>query len=70
MWCDRIVPPLVLDGAINGRAFRAWVEQVLAPALQPGNIVIADNLASHKSLPLRRRGSPGCARPSRRAAPA
>ncbi len=45
---DRIVAPLVLDGAINGRAFLAWVEQFLAPTLKPGDIVVADNLASHK----------------------
>ena len=45
---DRIVAPLVLDGAINGESFRAYVEQFLAPTLQPGDIVIADNLSSHK----------------------
>jgi transposase len=45
---DRIVAPLVLDGAINGEAFRAYVEQFLAPTLAAGDIVIADNLASHK----------------------
>ena len=45
---DRIVAPLVLDGAINGAAFRAYVEQFLAPTLVPGDIVVADNLASHK----------------------
>jgi transposase len=42
------VAPLVLDGAINGRAFRADVEQMLAPTLSPGDIVIMDNLGSHK----------------------
>lgn len=45
---DRIVAPLVLDGAINGRVFLAYVEQFLVPTLQPGDIVIADNLSSHK----------------------
>lgn len=45
---DRIVAPLVLDGAINGESFRAYVEQFLAPTLQPGDIVVADNLSSHK----------------------
>lgn len=45
---DRIVAPLVLDGPINGRAFRAYVEQFLAPTLHPGDIVVADNLGSHK----------------------
>ncbi len=45
---DRIVAPLVLDGAINGRSFRAYIEQFLAPTLRVGDIVIADNLGSHK----------------------
>jgi transposase len=45
---DRLVAPLVLDGPINGRSFRAYVEQCLAPTLTPGDIVIADNLGSHK----------------------
>ena len=45
---DRIVAPMVLDGPINGRAFRAWVEQCLASTLAQGDTVIADNLGSHK----------------------
>ncbi len=45
---DRIVAPLVVDGAIDGTMFRAWVEQSLAPTLLPGDMVIADNLSSHK----------------------
>ena len=45
---DGLVAPLVLDGAINGPAFLAWVEQFLAPALRPGDTVVADNLGSHK----------------------
>lgn len=45
---DRIVAPMVLDGAINGRAFKAWVEQSLAPTLEHGDMVVADNLGSHK----------------------
>jgi len=45
---DRVIAPLVLDGAINGTAFRAYVEQFLAPELLPGDIVVADNLGSHK----------------------
>lgn len=45
---DRIVAPLVVDGAIDGAMFRAWVEQSLAPTLAPGDIVVADNLSSHK----------------------
>lgn len=43
-----LVAPLVLDGPINGRAFRAWVEQALAPTLGDGDIVVMDNLSSHK----------------------
>jgi transposase len=45
---DRIVAPLVVNGAIDGETFRAWVEQALAPTLVPGDIVMADNLSSHK----------------------
>jgi transposase len=45
---DRVIAPLVLDGAINGRSFRAYIEQFLAPTLAPGDIVLADNLGSHK----------------------
>ncbi len=40
--------PMVLDGPINGAAFLAYVEQVLVPTLAPGDIVVMDNLASHK----------------------
>jgi transposase len=43
-----IVAPLVLDGPITGPAFRAYVEQFLAPALEPGDVVVLDNLAAHK----------------------
>ena len=50
---DRIVAPFVLDGPINGDAFTAWVEHCLVPTLVPGDIVIADNLASHKGLQAR-----------------
>lgn len=42
------VAPLCVDGAINGRIFRAWVEQHLVKALRPGDIVVMDNLSSHK----------------------
>ena len=45
---DRIVAPLVLNGPVNGRSFRAYVEQFLAPTLSLGDIVVADNLGSHK----------------------
>ena len=50
---DGIVAPLVLDGPINARAFLAWTEQFLAPALRPGDIVIADRLSSHKGVAAR-----------------
>lgn len=40
--------PLVLDGPMNGRAFLAYVEQMLVPTLSPGDIVIMDNLSAHK----------------------
>jgi transposase len=43
-----IVAPLVLDGPMTGVAFRAYVEQILAPALQPGDVVVLDNLAAHR----------------------
>ncbi len=41
--------PFVLDGAMNGVAFRAYIEQVLVPTLTPGDIVIMDNLPAHKA---------------------
>jgi transposase len=43
-----LTAPLVIDGAMNGATFLAYVEQMLAPTLSPGDIVIMDNLASHK----------------------
>jgi transposase len=43
-----IVAPLVLDGPMTGIAFRAYVEQFLAPALEPGDVVVLDHLAAHK----------------------
>ncbi len=45
---EGLVAPLVLDGAVDGPAFLAWVERMLAPALRPGDTVVADNLGSHK----------------------
>ncbi len=52
--CDRIDAPCVLDGPIDGRSFLAYVEQFLVPTLTPGDIVIMDNLGSHKGKPVRR----------------
>ena len=43
-----LTAPMVLDGAMNGGALKAYVEQVLAPSLAPGDIVVMDNLSSHK----------------------
>lgn len=50
---DRIDAPCVLDGPINGVSFTAWVEQFLVPTLSPGDIVIMDNLGSHKGQAVR-----------------
>ena len=46
--CDRIDAPCVLDQPINGQSFLAWVEQFLVPTLSPGDVVVMDNLSSHK----------------------
>src|SRR2546421_9636262 len=51
---DRIDAPCVIDGPINGESFLAYIEQVLVPALKPGDIVIIDNLGSHKGKAVRR----------------
>ncbi len=62
---DRIEAPWVLDGPINGESFRTYVDQVLAPTLKPGDVVILDNsppaggirrapLGSHKGKAVRR----------------
>ena len=46
---DRIDAPWVLDGPINGELFLLYVKQILAPTLSPGDVVVLDNLGSHKS---------------------
>src|SRR5271167_1483411 len=51
--CDRLTAPCVIDGPINGASFRAYVEQVLLPALAPGDVVVMDNLGSHKGRAVR-----------------
>ena len=51
---DRIDAPWLIDGPINGERFRIYVEQVLIPTLKPGDIVIADNLGSHKGKVVRK----------------
>ena len=50
---DGMTAPFVYDGAMNGTVFRAYVEQVLAPTLQPGDIVIMDYLPAHKAAGVR-----------------
>jgi transposase len=52
--CDRLTAPCIFDGPINGECFRAYVAQQLVPVLKSGDIVIMDNLGSHKSAELRR----------------
>jgi transposase len=46
--------PMVLDGPINGQWFQAYVDQVLVPTLSPGDIVVMDNLGSHKGAGVRK----------------
>jgi len=46
--CDGVSAPLVIDGAMDGAMFVAWVRTCLAPSLNAGDVVIADNLSSHK----------------------
>ena len=50
---DRIEAPCLFDGPINGERFRAYVEQFLIPTLKPGDVVILDNLGSHKGKAVR-----------------
>jgi transposase len=45
--------PMVIDGPINGESFLAYVRQVLVPTLRPGDVVIMDNLGSHKGTAVR-----------------
>jgi len=48
-----MVAPMVLDGPINRDAFQAYVDQVLVPELSPGDVVVMDNLSSHKGGKIR-----------------
>lgn len=50
---EGMTAPMVLDGAMHGAAFLAYVEQVLVPTLSPGDIVIMDNLPAHKPTAIR-----------------
>ena len=51
---DRIDAPCLFDGPINGERFRAYVEQFLVPTLKPSDVVILDNLGSHKGKAVRK----------------
>jgi transposase len=48
-----VTAPWLLDSAMDGGAFRTYIEQVLAPTLKPGDIVVMDNLPAHKVGPVR-----------------
>ena len=50
---DRIAAPWLLDGPINGERFRLYVERMLVPTLLAGDVVLADNLRSHKAKAVR-----------------
>ena len=60
---DRLTAPMLLDGPMNGPAFLAYAEQVLAPELRPGDVAIMDNLPAHKISGVREaieRPEPAC----------
>lgn len=52
--CDRIDAPCLFDGPINGEAFLAYVRTLLVPTLSPGDVVIMDNLGSHRGRQVRK----------------
>ena len=51
--CDGLIAPFVIDHPMNAIIFRTYVERLLAPTLEPGDVVVMDNLASHKSEAVR-----------------
>jgi transposase len=51
---DRIDAPCLFDGPINGEIFLAWVQESLVPTLTPGDVVVLDNLGSHRGKQVRR----------------
>lgn len=51
---DGIAAPMVIDGPINRDAFQTYIDQVLVPELRPGDVVVMDNLSSHKGPAVRR----------------
>ena len=50
MRLEGVVAPLLLDGPVNAESFAGYVEECLVPALEPGDILIIDNLPAHKSV--------------------
>jgi transposase len=52
--CDGLRAPCLLDGPIDADSFLAWIEQFLVPTLRPGDIVVMDNLSSHRDPAIRR----------------
>jgi transposase len=50
---DGLTAPMVIDGAVNGDLFVAYVEQILVPSLRPGDVVVMDNLSCHKRAEVR-----------------
>ena len=51
---DRVEAPWLIDGPINGERFRLYVEKVLLPTLRPDDLVVIDNLGSHRGKAIRR----------------
>jgi transposase len=51
--CDGIAAPYLFDGPVNGQSFKAYAAQILAPTLKAGDVVVMDNLRSHKSQAVR-----------------
>ncbi len=50
---EGVIAPLVLDGPVTGEVFRAYIEQMLAPTLRRGDVVVMDNVATHKVTGIR-----------------
>ncbi len=50
---DRVDAPWFIEGPINGESFRLYIDKVLVPTLRPGDIVVMDNLGSHRSSAVR-----------------
>lgn len=50
---DRVTAPWLIEGPINGQTFRLYIDEVLIPTLRPGDIVVMDNLGSHRSIAIR-----------------